>query len=284
MKYIDIESTLRNSDSSSLKKLPRFIISLIKRIVKEDELNRLLGLYGELETRDFLSSIIKEFELDVRLKGIENLPETSRCFFAGNHPFGIIDGLLITHTVSGKYGSLKAIGNDAFMFIPPLRPFIAAVNVYGRNQKDVVRQLDELFASESAITHFPAGEVSRFYKGKIQDNAWQKSFITKAVMHKRMIVPFYFKGRNALLFYSIFLLRKMFFIKANIELILLPHVMFKKRGKKVEVTIGKPISFESFDKRFNHNDWCQMVRKYTYSLKNNPEASFEEFIANFPKN
>jgi putative hemolysin len=278
MKHIDIESTLKESGSATLKKLPRFVFALLRKIIKEDEMNQILDKYGKLETREFLTKIIRDFKLDVQLKGLENLPETSRCFFAGNHPYGILDGLLITHTVSGKYGSLKAIGNDAFMFIPPLRPFIAAVNVYGRNQKDVVRQLEDLFASGSAITHFPAGEVSRFYKGRIQDTHWQKSFITKSVTHKRLIVPFYFKGRNSNLFYSIYLLRKLFFIKANVELILLPREIFKKQGKKVEVTIGKPISFESFDNRFNHNDWCRKVRDYTYSLKKNPDDSFEEFL------
>lgn len=277
-KYIDIESTLRDSGSAIFKKLPRFVIRLIARIVCEDELNRILNAYGQLSTREFEDKIIEEFNLDIRIKGLENLPESGKCFFAGNHPFGIIDGLIITHTVSGKYGTLKAIGNDAFMFIPPLRPFIAAVNVYGRNQKEVVRQLEELFASETSVTHFPAGEVSRFYNWKIQDNIWQKSFISKSITHQRNIVPFYFQGRNSILFYSIFIIRKIFGIKANIELILLPREMFKKRGKTFEVTIGKPISHSSFDNRFTHNDWCRKVREYTYSLRKNPNSTFEEFL------
>jgi hypothetical protein len=279
MKHIDIESTLKSSNSKLLKKLPRFVIRIIAKIVHEDELNLYMDKYGQLETIDFLNSIIDDFKLNVQITGLENLPEKGKCFFAANHPFGIIDGLIITHTVSGKYGRLKAIGNDAFMFVPPLRPFIAAVNVYGRNQKDVVKQLDELFASDTPVTHFPAGEVSRFYKWKVQDNAWQKSFITKSVTHHRNIVPLYFKGKNSLLFYSVFVLRKMLGIKANVELIMLPREMFKKRGKTIQVKIGKPIPFDSFDNRFNHNGWCKKVREYTYSLKKNPNASFEEFLS-----
>ncbi|MBN2485302.1 MAG: 1-acyl-sn-glycerol-3-phosphate acyltransferase [Bacteroidales bacterium] len=279
MKHIDLESTLRNNGSPLLRKLPGFIISILKKIVHEEEMNRLLGLYGNLGPRDFLDAILKEFGLKVNIEGIENLPEDGRCFFAGNHPFGIIDGLILTHTVSGKYGHLKAIGNDAFMYVPPLRPFIAAVNVYGRNQKEVVKQLDELFASDMPVTHFPAGEVSRIYKGKISDNLWQKSFITKSVAHRRQIVPFYFRGRNSILFYVVFIVRKVLGIKINIELILLPREMFKKRGKTLSAVIGKPVSYTSFDNRFTHNLWCEKIREYTYSLNEKPFRSFEEFLS-----
>jgi 1-acyl-sn-glycerol-3-phosphate acyltransferase len=267
MKHIDIESELKKSNSSLFKKLPRFVFRFIARIICEDKMNDLLNLYGDLDAHAFEQKIIEALNLKIIIEGLENLPENGRCFFAGNHPFGIIDGLIITHTVSGRYGRLKAIGNDAFMFIPPLRPFISAVNVYGRNQKDVVRQLDALFASDIPITHFPAGEVSRIYKGKIQDCQWQKSFITKAVAHKRNIVPFYFQGQNSILFYSVFLLRKMFFIKANIELALLPREMFKKRNKTLRVIIGKPVSYTSFTSQYTHSTWADKLKKHVYRLK-----------------
>jgi len=59
--------------------------------------------------------------------------ENGKCFFVANHPFGILDGLILTYTVSQKYGTLKAIANDSFAFVPQLRPFVAAVNVFGKS-------------------------------------------------------------------------------------------------------------------------------------------------------
>jgi putative hemolysin len=268
MKYIDIESTLRQSNSPLMKKLPGFIIRIIAKIAREDELNRVLNAYAHHEARIFEEKMVEDLNIAITIEGLENLPENSACFFTGNHPFGIIDGLIITHTVLSKYGRLKAIGNDAFKYIPPLIPLIAAVNVYGRNQKDVVRQLEELFASDTPITHFPAGEVSRIYKGKIQDCDWQKSFITKAISHKRDIIPFYFEGRNSRLFYTVFFIRKILRINANIELILLPNELFNKRNKTIRVRIGKPISYKSFSDKFTHAQWAQKVRSHVYSLKN----------------
>jgi putative hemolysin len=117
-----------------------------------------------------------------------------------------------------------------------------------------------------AITHFPAGEVSRRYNGKIQDCAWQKSFITKAISCQRDIVPFYFHGRNSRLFYGINLVRRALGIKTNIELMLLPREMFLKRNTTLRFTIGKPIPWQKFDRSKSHIQWAQKVREHVYGM------------------
>ena len=269
MKYIDIANIFKNSDSKLLKKLPRFIVKLMAKIIHENEINQILTKYSNDIGINFLSKMINELNLTVEIEGYENLPENGNCFFCANHPFGIIDGLILTNTVAEKYGNLKAIGNEAFMFVPNLRPLIAVVNVYGRTQKEYITELEKIFASKIPLTHFPAGEVSRRYKGKIQDREWQKSVISKAVLHKRDIVPFYFYGKNSFLFYLISDIRKILRIKTNLELVLLPREMFKKRNKTIKVKIGKPIISRKFDKSLSHKVRIQKVRKYVYELRQN---------------
>ncbi len=266
IKYIDIEKIIGESKSEVLKKLPDFIVKLIKRIIRQDDINILLNKYPENKGVDFLDKMIEEFNIKIEVEGKENLPENGKCFFAANHPFGVIDGLVLTNTVSKKYGTLKAIANDAFMFVPQMHPLVAAVNVFGRSSREYMIGLDETYNSETPITHFPAGLVSRIFNGKIQDSVWQKSFITKSISSQRDIVPFYFYGRNSNLFYLVFLIRKLFGIKLNIELALLPHEMFNKRNKTIKVKIGKPISYLSFDKSFTHLEWAQKVRAQVYDL------------------
>jgi putative hemolysin len=268
LKAIDLVSIIENSNSSFLKKLPRFVIRFVQWIIMEDEMNYYLEKYSDVIGVDFLTAIIKEFNIRVELEGIENLPEKGRCFFFANHPFGVIDGLVLTSTVANKYGTFKAIGNEAFMFIPNLRPLIAAVNVFQPNSKEYIKALEEVFDSQISITHFPSGEVSRVYHGRIQDCAWQKSFIYKSVTKNRDIVPFYFYGRNSILFYVIGIVRKLLGIKLNIELMLLPREMFKKRNKTIRGKIGKPIPSSTFDKTHTHQEWAQLVRTHIYRMGN----------------
>jgi hypothetical protein len=60
--------------------------------------------------------------------------------------------------------------------------------------------------------------------------------------------------------------RKIFRIKTNIELALLPRELFNKKGKTIRVKIGKPIPWQTFDKSHSHFEWAQIVKKQVYSL------------------
>lgn len=270
MEYINIKTIIKESNSGTLKRLPGFIIKWIEQIILQEKINQILTKYSDYSGLEFLPKIIEEFNIKIEVDGIENLPENGRSFFLANHPFGIIDGLVLTKIVADKYHTLKSIGNEVFMNVPHLRPMIAAVNVFGRTSKDYVSALETVYNSDDPITHFPAGEVSRLYHGKIQDCQWQKSFITKAILFKRDIVPFYIYGHNSWFFYCLSLVRRKLGIKTNIELILLPHEMFRKKNKTLKIKIGKPIPYQKFDKTCSNWDWAGKVRKYVFDLEHNP--------------
>lgn len=266
-KIIDVKKQIKKSNNKLLNSLPEFVLNIITRIVKEKEINYILNKYEDFHGVDFLPKVLEELNISIEVDGFENLPENTKCFFFANHPFGFVDGLVLTSLVVKKYGTFKAIGNENFMLIPNLKNVIAAVNVFGKNPKDYLLELENVYKSDTPITHFPAGRVSRLQNGKVLDGVWQKSFIKKSIQHQRDIVPFYFHGKNSNLFYAIFFIRKIFFIKANIELMLLPHEIFNKRNKTIKVTIGKPISYKTFNDSYSHHEWAQKVKKMVYELR-----------------
>jgi putative hemolysin len=267
MKFIDLETILDTSYPETGKKIPRFVIRLLKNIIRQDLMNEILTKYENVEGLDFLHKIIEEFELNLKISGLENLPETSRCIFVANHPFGIIDGLVIATKVLEKYGSLNAIGNNAFLLIPQLRALIADVNVFGKSSRESCMKLDELFHSQKAINTFPSGEVSRFYKFKVQDCDWKKSFVKKAEESDRLIVPVTFYGRNSILFYAIFIIRRLLFIQTNIELILLPREMFGKRKKTIRVHFGRPINTKNEFPGLTADQKTKKIKEIVYQTK-----------------
>ena len=234
-----------------------------------------MAKYEGIEGIEFLTKVLEEFMLKVEIEGLDNLPDNGKCFFVSNHPFGLIDGLILTHTVGQRYHSLKAIGNDMFDYVPNLRPLIATVNVFGRISKEGVLALEEVYNSQTPITHFPEGEVSRRHNGKIHDISWQKSFVSKAVSCQRNIVPFFIYGKNSSLFYFIYSTRKLLGIKTDIELMLLPHEMFRKRGQTVRVRIGKPIYWQTFDQSLTHKEWAEKLRQHVYLLGEAPTSDLE---------
>ena len=266
MDNINITQVVRSSNSKLLKRLPDFAVRILAKIVRQDGINHIINKYSDYEGVDFLPKVIEELNLKIEIEGKENLPDNGKCFFVANHPFGLIDGIILTNTVGEKYGKLKAIGNEAFKFVPNLKPIIANVSVLGQCSREYITELEKVYASDSPITHFPAGFVSRIKNRKVQDEKWEKSFIKKAVANQRDIVPIKFSGRNSNLFYAVYIFRQIFNIKADIELILLPREMFRKRNKTIKVKIGKPISYNVFDKILSHTEWAQEVRSQVYKL------------------
>lgn len=273
-KHIDTASILKSSSGLFVKRLPDFVFKPVSWLICERQINEVISRHIEHIGVGFQPRVIEDLNLKIQVCGHDHMPDNPRCFFAANHPFGVIDGLLITYFVGQKYGDLRAIGNDAFLYIPNLKPLIAAVNVYGRSSRVYLAELEKVYQSDIPITHFPAGEVSRIYEGKIQDTLWQKSFITKAISAQRDVVPIYFGGTNSALFYTVYRSRKALGIKTNFELALLPREALKKRNATIEVVIGKPIPWQTFDRSHTPHEWAQKVRAHVYRLHENPEVEF----------
>ena len=266
MNDINIAQIIKASDSKILKGLPNSAIKIIAIIFKQNDLNRLFNDNSKYSGVNFPPKVVEYLNINLEIKGKENLPNNGKCFFVANHPFGFLDGIILAAIVGEKYGNVKIIGNDYLNHIESLSPIITDVNVFGGNNRQYIIELEKLYISDTPIVSFPAGLVSRIRKRKIQDIEWKKSFIKKAVKNQRDIVPVKFYGRNSILFYTIFFVRKIFRINASVELSLLPREMFKKRNKTIKVRIGKPISYKTFDKTLTHEKWAQDVRNQVYKL------------------
>ena len=202
----------------------------------------------------------------MRLKVSENIPRSGRFIFVANHPVGGMDALIIFSMIYDFFPVIVSPSNELLNIVPNLQPLILGLNVFGRTTKETARKLNELFESDKQIMIFPAGEVSRKRKGKISDIVWQKSFITKALQHKRDIIPVFISGRNSALFYTVANMRKFLGIKIYVETLLLPREMLNQRNSTVTLNVGKPISYQTFSDEMAHSEWAQKVKEIVYSL------------------
>jgi len=115
---------------------------------------------------------------------------------------------------------------------------------------------------------------SRKIKGKICDLDWKKMIVVKAVEYQRDVVPVYFEAKNSKFFYTIANLRRLFKVKFNIEMLFLPHELFKiKRSKRSLFTIyfGKPIPWQTFDSSKSPQQWTDWLKQTVYGLKEKNE-------------
>jgi putative hemolysin len=272
---LDIDTILKNKNPGLYRKIPKFIVSWIKRLVHQNELNDFISRNNKNQAIDFLRNSFDHFNIRSETYYIENFPDHSKVIVVSNHPIGSFDGLHMMNIVYSKYGCVKAVVNDLLLNVKNLNEFFLGVNKHGMTSKQHIEELNTIFESDMPIVYFPAGLVSRKSKGEIKDTEWKKTFISKAIKYERDIVPVFVKGSLTNKFYNIARFRKFIGIKKNIEMLYLPDEMIKQYGKTIRFTIGKPISYKTFEAGKNHEDYAQNVKDHVYKLEKNPEANFQ---------
>jgi hypothetical protein len=264
---IDIEKVLDSKNPALKKAIPGFILNYLKNIVHQDELNDFLGKWGHLKDAQLIEAGLKYFEIKYNVIESQNIPRSGRYIFVSNHPLGGLDGLVFIYELSKYFPDIKFPVNDILTNIENLSGIFLPINKHGAQGKEAVLKLDEAYSSENQILYFPAGLCSRKKGGVIKDLQWQKSFISKAIQHKRDIVPAYFSGRNSNFFYNLSNIRKFFGIKANIEMLYLADELFKQKDKEIWLVFGKRIPWETFDKSKSLLEWADWVKSRSYQLK-----------------
>ncbi len=265
-KPIDIKAVFEGKNPKLAKMLPGFIFAYLKRIAHQDFLNEILRKHGDKFDLDFIDAAIKDFNVKIVVTGEENLPKSGRYIFAANHPLGGFDGVVLMHVISNYYTEFRYLVNDLLMNISNIKGLFIPINKHGKQASEAAMLMDQAFNSDMQILTCPAGLVSRKIKGQIVDLEWKKNFISKAVQYKRDVIPVHMSGRNTNFFYRLANLRKFLGIKSNIEMLYLVDETYKHRNKTIEVTFGKSIPWQTFDKSRNYGAWAKFVKEKVYAL------------------
>ena len=267
---IDIDEIVRGKAGAKARFVPRFVLSWLKRIIHQDEVNEFILGEGDKQGMPWLDDCMEYLGTTLNVKGLENLPDDSdgRLFtFVSNHPLGGPDGVALGHLLGHRYdGRIKYLVNDLLMNLHGLAPFFVPINKTGKQSRNFPRLVEAVFNSPNHIIMFPAGLCSRRINGQIHDLPWQKTFITKSVETRRDIVPIRFNGRNSDFFYRIANVGKRLGLKFNIAMLYLVDELYKNRGKTFDVTIGKPIPYSTFDKSRKPQEWAAYVEDIVYKL------------------
>lgn len=266
---IDVDKILASKAGKKAKYVPNFLVSYLKKIVHQKEINEYLLSVKEKRGVPFLEATMEYLDTKIEVEGLENLPDDGRlCTFVSNHPLGGQDGISIGCILGKHYdGRIKYLVNDLLMNLYGLAPLCVGINKTGSQARDFPQMVEAAFRSDDHIIMFPAGLCSRRQPdGSIRDLEWKKAFVVKSVQTQRDVVPIHFEGRNSDFFYSLANWCKRLGVKFNIAMLYLADEMYKNRHKTFRVIIGKPITWQTFDKSKTPSQWAEYVKEQVYAL------------------
>jgi len=263
---IDIGNILKDKNPGMARIIPKFLVNYLRKIIHEKELNNFFRDYGDLHNVNLVKAALTYMGIKYTVHNIGAIPESGRNIFVSNHPLGGLDGLVFMTELSKYFDNIKFPVNDILMNVTNMEDVFLPINKHGAQGRDAARAIDDAYASDSQILYFPAGLCSRKKKGEIKDLVWHKSFLTKAIKHKRTIVPVHFSGRNSDFFYNLSNLRLGFGIKMNFEMLYLVDEMFKQTGKDLHIVFGEGYSWDKFDRSLTPMEWAEWLKSKSYEL------------------
>lgn len=281
---IDVRKVFHDKNPKLARWIPGFLFGFFERLICQERMNQMLLKTRGLKGVEFIRELFRDIGVKIHVRNKVHVPEKGSVILAANHPLGGLDGMGFISEVHKIRPDVKFLVNDILMNVKPLQDLFLGVNKHGSNAKRSLITVDQQFASEGATLIFPAGLVSRKQQGRIMDLKWHKSYITKSVKYRTDIIPVYIEGKNSPRFYNVAKLRKMLGIKLNIEMLLLPSEMFRQKDKVITIYFGKPIPASVIRNIGEHYKIAEAMRHFVYTIKDNPEADFEEFYHAFRQN
>ncbi|MCB1173238.1 MAG: lysophospholipid acyltransferase family protein [Leptospiraceae bacterium] len=250
-------------------RLTRALLNTIETMTGRRKLHKLYHRLDPDLSINVWEQIIQvlDVKLDFNPPGLDAIPEHGPLVVVANHPFGVLDGVIVNYLVSKRRQRFKILTNNALCAIPGVAEYFLPVS-FAETREALTLNIQtrktalDMLQSGEAIIIFPAGAVSTSRKlfGPAVDSEW-KSFTSRLIQKSRAtVVPIYFQGQNSRVF------QIASHISNRLRLSLLLGEMHNKIGQSIRFHIGQPMSAESLSMYHSRDQLIQYLQTYTYSL------------------
>ena len=253
----------------------RLIIKTIENVTGKKKLEKLYNNYSLNPKKpiNFWTDILELMNIKIKNKSDKPLQilDHGPLMVIANHPYGIIDGLILCSLVSKKRSDFKIITHETLKFLPQLNEFILPVDFSGNGRESKIINMEtgknatSHLLNGGAIIIFPSGSVSiaKSLGSQAEDDEW-KNFPSKLIhQSKSNILPIYFDGKNGLLFHLFASKMKNQTLKYSSYI----HETKKLIGKEITIYSGDLIRYRDISHIKDRSELTKYLKELTYSLK-----------------
>jgi putative hemolysin len=229
--------------------------------------------------RDFWQVMVERYglTLNVIAGSLRHIPKHGPLILIANHPYGILDGLIMGHILSTMRGDFRILANSVFKRAEDLNNVLLPISF--DDTKDALKlnlatratALNYL-GQGGAIGVFPGGTVSTGAKpfSRPMDPGWRSFTARMVAKSDATVVPLYFDGHTSRLF------QIASHLHSTLRLGLLIKEFNKRVDTPVDIVVGDPIGRDVLDPMSKDaKAMMDFLRKATYELSPTPLSSYD---------
>jgi len=253
----------------------RLIIRLIERMSGQPYLK---SLYDEhranpVPGESFWDAAVRKLELKLVFNeaGLESWPKAGPLVVVSNHPYGVLDGVVICHLVAKVRQDFRVLTNSVLYRAEEAREFMLPID-FSETEEALKTNLKSRAEAKAhlmkggCLVIFPAGGVSTtptvWHKRAI-DTEW-KTFTARLITQaKAPVAPVFFVGQNS----------RLFQVASHVSMTLRLSLIFKevhdRIGSELHIRIGAPVPFDKLPEMDDRPAFMRRLREMTYALGEN---------------
>jgi putative hemolysin len=252
--------------------IKRMIIRAIERFSGQPELKRMYDERKEhpFPGESFWNAAVRMLRLNITFncEALGEIPTEGPVILVANHPFGVIDGLVMCWLVAQVRTDFKALAHLLLTRAEEIRPFLLPIDFDATNAaaRTNIRTRAEAIAflkRGGALIVFPSGMVSTtptLFSSDAQDPDW-KTFTVRLIMQSKAdVIPVFFYGQNSCLF------QIASHVSMTLRLSLLLKEAHDRIGTDIRFRVGKRLSHEHLQAVHDRRKLMEFLRERTYAL------------------
>jgi putative hemolysin len=252
--------------------IKRGLIRLVEKATGQPKLKRMY-VHNQRFPRSgetFWQAAVRSLEIDVRYeaRALASVPKTGPVVFVANHPYGVLDGIVMAWLVSKVRSDFVVLTHIVLTRAPEAAGFILPVDFSGTEEAERINLASRAaaraqLAKGGAVVVFPAGAISttpdKLGLKPAVDGRWQP-FVSQLIQRsKATVIPIWFGGQNSRLF------QIASHVSATLRLSLIFHEVKARIGATLPV-VGAPLPFASIAAIRDRQALADDLRARVYAL------------------